>query len=154
MYLRTSNTTLLFFSVLDSSWKETVIVHLEIVRNDGDIPIILVATKCDHKERCVTNREARDFARENNLGYIETSAKEKFNHCLPYYAAAAVGYLYKELSKTGEHVILQIALPLLLTDGFKEYPTACKFIPLVKSKIIVRLHVHRKVYLDVDIFTQ
>ncbi len=46
----------------------------------GDSPIILVANKTDLTEtRVISNEEITDFARSQNLSFVETSAKESTN---------------------------------------------------------------------------
>ena len=41
--------------------------------------ILLFGNKCDVDDRAVTEEEAKQFANENNILYIETSAKENVN---------------------------------------------------------------------------
>ena len=43
------------------------------------ICIILFGNKCDVDDRAVTEEEAKQFANENGIAYIETSAKENIN---------------------------------------------------------------------------
>jgi len=58
-------------------------IHKEILRiKEGtpDIPIILVGNKTDQKhEREVRKEEADGWAKQVNIGYIETSAKTNHN---------------------------------------------------------------------------
>jgi len=51
----------------------------EIRDNFNNISLILFGNKCDLAEREVTKEEAEKFAEENNLVYLETSAKAKIN---------------------------------------------------------------------------
>ena len=41
--------------------------------------IILFGNKCELENRAVTKEEAEQFAKKNNIPYIETSAKSKIN---------------------------------------------------------------------------
>ena len=43
------------------------------------VSIILFGNKCDVDDRAVTEEEAKQFANENNILYIETSAKKNVN---------------------------------------------------------------------------
>ena len=51
----------------------------EIKENFNSPSIILFGNKCDLPERQVTKEEAEAFAKQNNLPYLETSAKNKIN---------------------------------------------------------------------------
>ena len=53
----------------------------------GNIPKILVATKQDLEEfRVVTEEEGRNFAKERDLYFFETSSKSGFNLKKPFFA--------------------------------------------------------------------
>ena len=53
---------------------------LKDVKNATDkVSIILFGNKCELENREVTKEEAEKFAKENNIPYIETSAKSKIN---------------------------------------------------------------------------
>ena len=53
---------------------------LEDVSNaTNKVSIILFGNKCELEERAVTKEEAEKFAKENNIPYIETSAKSGIN---------------------------------------------------------------------------
>lgn len=63
------------------SYRAALDAHNRILRHkegESDYSIILVATKCDG-ERNVDQVEAMEFAKDNGIGYIETSAKENQN---------------------------------------------------------------------------
>jgi len=64
-----------------SSFQDAVDAHNRILRNkegDSNFSVILVATKCDG-ERSVDKVKTMEFAKEQGIGYIETSAKEGQN---------------------------------------------------------------------------
>ena len=53
---------------------------LKDVKNATDkVSIILFGNKCELENRAVTKEEAEQFAKKNNIPYIETSAKSKIN---------------------------------------------------------------------------
>ena len=53
---------------------------LKDVKNATDkVRIILFGNKCELENRAVTKEEAEQFAKKNNIPYIETSAKLKIN---------------------------------------------------------------------------
>ena len=53
---------------------------LKDVKNATDkVSIILFGNKCELENRAVTKEEAEQFAKKNNIPYIETSAKLKIN---------------------------------------------------------------------------
>ena len=53
---------------------------LEDVSNaTNKVSIILFGNKCELENRAVTKEEAEQFAKKNNIPYIETSAKSKIN---------------------------------------------------------------------------
>ena len=51
----------------------------EINNVTNKVSIILFGNKCDVDDRAVTEEEAKQFANENKILYIETSAKENIN---------------------------------------------------------------------------
>ena len=51
----------------------------EINKITTKVCIILFGNKCDVDDRAVTEEEAKQFANENNILYIETSAKKNVN---------------------------------------------------------------------------
>ena len=51
----------------------------EINKITTKVCIILFGNKCDVDDRAVTEEEAKQFANENGIAYIETSAKENIN---------------------------------------------------------------------------
>ena len=65
----------------------------KINENITNIPIIILGNKCDlEKEREVTKEEAENFAKNLNLPYFETSAKENINIKESIEAIANIAY--------------------------------------------------------------
>ena len=65
----------------------------KINENIANIPIIILGNKCDLKnERKVTKEEAENFAKNLNLPYFETSAKENINIKESIEALANIAY--------------------------------------------------------------
>lgn len=79
-YYRGSHCIILVFSLTDhksfenlGKWTASVNTHVE-----SSTYIILTGTKADDiNHRCVTQKEIDEFAKKNNLLYIETSARTK-----------------------------------------------------------------------------
>lgn len=79
--IKNSQGIVVSFDLTNRKTFENVIKWLEDIRdNNNKIPIILFGNKCDLLEkREVDNEEAQEFAKNNNLDYFETSAKENIN---------------------------------------------------------------------------
>ena len=68
------------FDVTNRATFQNVVNWLREIKENFNSPaIILFGNKCDLPERQVTKEEAEIFAKQNNLPYFETSAKEKIN---------------------------------------------------------------------------
>jgi len=79
--IKNSQGIVVSFDLTNRKTFENVIKWLEDIRdNNNKIPIILFGNKCDLVEkREVEDEEAQEFAKNNNLEYFETSAKENIN---------------------------------------------------------------------------
>ena len=79
--IKNSQGIVVSFDLTNRKTFENVIKWLEDIRdNNNKIPIILFGNKCDLIEkREVDDEEAQEFAKNNNLEYFETSAKENIN---------------------------------------------------------------------------
>ena len=51
----------------------------EIKQSTDKVSIILFGNKCDKEDRIISQAEAEKFAKDNNIPYIETSAKLNLN---------------------------------------------------------------------------
>ncbi|XP_013921200.1 PREDICTED: ras-related protein R-Ras [Thamnophis sirtalis] len=82
-YMRTGEGFLLVYAVNDrGSFNEIHKFHTQILRvkDRDEFPMVLVGNKTDLDHyRQVTEEEARYFARENRIPYMEASAKVRFN---------------------------------------------------------------------------
>ena len=79
--IKNSQGIVVTFDLTNRKTFENVVKWLEDIRdNNNKIPIILFGNKCDLVEkREVEDEEAQEFAKNNNLEYFETSAKENIN---------------------------------------------------------------------------
>jgi len=79
--IKNSQGIVVSFDLTNRKTFENVVKWLEDIRdNNNKIPIILFGNKCDLVEkREVEDEEAQEFAKNNNLEYFETSAKENIN---------------------------------------------------------------------------
>jgi Ras-related protein Rab-1A len=81
-YYRSSDAILLVFDVTDANSFKNIQAWLEDVRQYArkDVDIMLVGNKVDlEKERKVEFKSAKEFADDNFIPYMETSAKTSFN---------------------------------------------------------------------------
>jgi small GTP-binding protein len=82
-YMRTGEGFLCVYSITNrSSFDEIQTFHKQILRvKDKDsFPMILVGNKCDlEDQREVSTQEGQDLAKQLNIGFTETSAKQKLN---------------------------------------------------------------------------
>ena len=80
-YYRGAHGILLIFDLTDiESFKSLNNWLIEIERNaNKNVIKILIGNKCDLNERKVTMKQASEFAEENGMKYIETSAKNNIN---------------------------------------------------------------------------
>ena len=80
-YVKIADGFLLVFSVADKKTFERIVTWLEEITesiNPQEKVIYLVGNKIDLSPREVSNEEAMNFAKENNMKYFETSAKTGF----------------------------------------------------------------------------
>ena len=80
LFLKVQGIILIYdISNLDSF--EHIVNWIKYIQNVNDnIPIILVANKCDlYEERIVTQKEGNDLAINYNFTFVETSAKNNIN---------------------------------------------------------------------------
>eukprot|EP01091_Cochliopodium_minus_P002798 TRINITY_DN1264_c6_g1_i1.p1 TRINITY_DN1264_c6_g1~~TRINITY_DN1264_c6_g1_i1.p1 ORF type:complete len:193 (+),score=48.83 TRINITY_DN1264_c6_g1_i1:107-685(+) len=83
-YMKTGQGFLLVYSITSGISFETAtklrVQILRIKEENQDIPIVLVANKCDlNEERVVSTEEGRDLAAKFKCGFIEASAKSNTN---------------------------------------------------------------------------
>ena len=80
-YLRNSDGAAIFYDVTNSESFENIEFFYKNSRKT-DIPIILIACKCDLEgdgERKISKEKAEKYANERNIPYIETSSKDNIN---------------------------------------------------------------------------
>ena len=74
--LRTSKGIAVVFNVADKTSFDKINYWLEQIKNVSvNIPIVLFGNKCDLENRQVSKEEAENYAKEKNILYFETSAK-------------------------------------------------------------------------------
>ena len=78
-YSRANGIILVFDLTNENSFNDLNSWMREINDNAGNVEIILVGNKSDLGNRQVTKYKAENYAKEKNLKYIETSAKEGTN---------------------------------------------------------------------------
>jgi small GTP-binding protein len=65
----------------------------DIKENSNEVPVVIFGNKCDLFEKYeVENEEAKKFAKDNNLQYFETSAKQNVNVQEGFNAIAKLAY--------------------------------------------------------------
>ena len=78
--LKNAQGIILVFDVANKKSFNDLNMWLSEIKNVTDqVSIILFGNKCELKKREVTKEEAEKFAKEHNIPYIETSAKENLN---------------------------------------------------------------------------
>ena len=79
--IKNSQGIIVCFALNDRNSFDNVLTWLQDVREiSSKIPIVLFGNKCDLiDERKVTEKEAKEFANDNEIIYFETSAKENIN---------------------------------------------------------------------------
>lgn len=85
-FYRSASCALLVFDVCDMNSFDNIKYWIDEIRNNcGDFEnnkitkIILVGNKCDMENRKISFDEATNFAKINDIDYIETSAKTGYN---------------------------------------------------------------------------
>ena len=82
-YIKSGEGFLIIFSITDTfSFQKSQDFrdHILRVKNDGDVPIILVGNKCDlHSKRQVSVIQGQMYANRWKVQYYETSAKTRTN---------------------------------------------------------------------------
>ncbi|KAI9282338.1 ras family-domain-containing protein [Sporodiniella umbellata] len=80
-YYRGAAGALLVYDITRRETFENLSVWLEDARQHANpnTVIMLIGNKCDLKKRQVSTEEAQQFAKENDLFFLETSAKEAVN---------------------------------------------------------------------------
>ena len=81
LYYKNTGAAIIIFDITNSlSFDKSKFWISEINNFNPDIYLTLVGNKCDlEDERKVSYEEAKNYAEENNIFYIETSAKENTN---------------------------------------------------------------------------
>uniref|UniRef100_A0A6B2LJM1 Ras-related protein Rab-7b n=1 Tax=Arcella intermedia TaxID=1963864 RepID=A0A6B2LJM1_9EUKA len=61
-----------------AQWKNAFLIQVGQEKND-DFPMLVVANKVDREDRVITTQMVQKFCKENNLDFVECSAKESTN---------------------------------------------------------------------------
>ena len=78
--VKNSQGVMLVFDVTNKKSFESLVKWLEDIKEeDNNFSMILFGNKCDLPNREVSEEEAENFAKKNNIPYMETSAKLKTN---------------------------------------------------------------------------
>eukprot|EP01091_Cochliopodium_minus_P019693 TRINITY_DN835_c0_g1_i1.p1 TRINITY_DN835_c0_g1~~TRINITY_DN835_c0_g1_i1.p1 ORF type:complete len:190 (-),score=48.27 TRINITY_DN835_c0_g1_i1:94-663(-) len=80
-YIKASEGFLVTYSVNTKrsfNQAQQLVTTVKSMKGD-DIPILLIGNKCDLPEREVPENEAYDYAVQNSIGFLETSAKTNTN---------------------------------------------------------------------------
>ena len=115
--IKNSQGIVVTFDLTNRKTFENVVKWLEDIRdNNNKIPIILFGNKCDLVEkREVEDEEAQEFAKNNNLEYFETSAKENINVKEGFIKIAEEAYeksggaIGMDLKKIGKKILKNVA---------------------------------------------
>lgn len=75
LYTRYADIIILVYSVLNRASFNEILPLLTNIRQDGDIPVILVGNQNDAKNWQVTQEEGESFSLQHHLSFITTSAK-------------------------------------------------------------------------------
>ena len=78
--VKNSQGVMLVFDVTNKKSFDSLVKWLEDIKEeDNNFSMILFGNKCDLPNREVSEEEAENFAKKNNIPYMETSAKLKTN---------------------------------------------------------------------------
>lgn len=81
MYYRNCDAALIVYDITNrNSYKKAISSISELRKNSSVSAIIIIGNKCDlHEKRTVTTTEATDYCNENDVLFMETSAKNNIN---------------------------------------------------------------------------
>ena len=77
--LRYSDAAAILYNISNRTSFEKIEYWYKFIREYSNIPVILIACKCDLENREISKEEAEEYAKKNNISYIETSAKNNIN---------------------------------------------------------------------------
>ena len=78
--VKNSQGVILVFDVTNRQSFEDLNIWLDGIKDSTDkVSVILFGNKCDMENRTVTKDEAKKFAKDHKIPYIETSAKQNIN---------------------------------------------------------------------------
>ena len=101
--LRSSDTAAIFYDITDRKSFEGIENWYQDIRKYGNIPVILIACKCDlEKERAISKEEAEKYANKKNISYIETSSKHNININEAIEKIANEAYEYSKIKEIKE----------------------------------------------------
>lgn len=102
-YLRSSTAVVFLFDVRNRDSFNSVKVHFDTAkeRDPTQKQYFLLGNQCDHRQRAVTEAEARAFAHEFGLTYIETSAN----------TGHGIALFQEELLKLSRPIVVENATP-------------------------------------------
>ena len=112
----------LMYDITNQESFERIETWLKTIKNCNDnIPIILVANKCDNEsERIISFKEGEEIATKNNLPFIEASAQKNINvkETFNKLAEKIINNFQKNTGTTGEDDI-KLEAPLLGKEHIK-----------------------------------
>lgn len=79
-YMRSGEGFLLVFAVNNEKSFEDIAMYREQinrVKDNDDVPMVLVGNKCDLRMRSIDTKKAKDAAQSYNIPFVETSAKTR-----------------------------------------------------------------------------
>ena len=117
-YIRDSSVAVIVYDITDRASFLNSSKWIEEVRTErgNDVVIMLVGNKTDLSDRRqVSSEEGEEKANEENVMFIETSAKGNFN-IKPYYSALNS---FKRGFITGLHIVVRYAQHVILVKMFE-----------------------------------
>ena len=81
LYYRNCDAAIIVYDITNkTSYKKAIDSISELRKNSSVSSIIIIGNKCDlDKERMVTTKEAQQYCNENDMLFLETSAKNNIN---------------------------------------------------------------------------
>lgn len=76
LYYKSADSCIIMYDITNYRSFENIEKWLDQLKNEGEFTKILIGNKLDlKKDRCVSKEEAEEFARKNNMEFLEISVK-------------------------------------------------------------------------------